>query len=973
MLPSGICGVCSATHRIRQDGKLRQHGSHSRPCPGSHHPPSATLSVSQPNSDSSNTSSDTSSSQPSSSAPVLSAPQPYCSPSHPSINQPVIKHIPKSVRFHCAKSLGEIIDKLAQNYCDVSHWIKLLNFASHVLLKPNRVESDVRISDIIKKRINSYSAQTDFTSRDFTENSSKRGSKPPNPNEQLARLISSKIEDGNLRAASRILNSDDKIADNTTSTHQQLADKHPLSDPQRDFHALPEPFDSSISPLQVTDQEVLKGINSFPAGSSGGPDGIRPKHLLDLVNSQDSHFIGKVTKLVNLLLAGHCPTPVAKFLFGANLTALEKKSGGIRPIAVGYVWRRLAAKCAAFAASSKLHSYFQPRQLGVGTRGGCEAAVHACRRFMDSMPDDHVLAKLDFSNAFNSIHRDSMLQSVLLHVPEIYPLCWLSYRHDSVLKFRNFEILSQEGVQQGDPLGPLLFSLSIHPLLQNLHSDLVVGYMDDLSLGGSEVTVATDIDNIISAGHKIGLKLNTHKCEIISKSNSHSSNSFADFVRVNPGDATLLGAPLSAGQAMDNILQQKLDNLIKTSERLKLISAHDALVLLKSCCGVPSITYLLRCAPCVGHTLLPTFDNQLRIALSSILNVSLDTNQWIQASLPVKSGGLGIRKATDLAAPAFLASFYTTSNLQDNLLVNLSPKPVDTYFEQFRQEWTSTHNCPLPPYHLAVKQSSWSKPIIDASKEELVATQVDDRARARLLAAAAPHSGDWLNALPVSACGLRLTDDGLRVAAALRLGAKVCESHTCPCGTDIDCFGSHIFSCKRNINRINRHSYLNDLIYRALVRAGVPSRKEPTGLSRTDNKRPDGLTLIPWAVGKAAVWDVTVVDTTAASYLQTTSIEAGRAADLAAERKEAKYMNLSAHYNFIPVAIETCGPISRKTLKFLSELGRRLTAVSGDHRETAFLFQRLSMGVQRFCGAFLQESFAEMNDQPNAPTTNRSS
>ena len=52
------------------------------------------------------------------------------------------------------------------------------------------------------------------------------------------------------------------------------------------------------------------------------------------------------TDLINLLLAGSVPTSVRGAIFGASLLAIAEKFGGIRPIAVGYVWRRLAAKVA---------------------------------------------------------------------------------------------------------------------------------------------------------------------------------------------------------------------------------------------------------------------------------------------------------------------------------------------------------------------------------------------------------------------------------------------------------------------------------------------------------------------------------------------------------------------------------------------------------------------------------------------------
>ena len=78
--------------------------------------------------------------------------------------------------------------------------------------------------------------------------------------------------------------------------------------------------------------------------------------------------------------------------------------------------------------------------------------------------------------------------------------------------------------------------------------------------------------------------------------------------------------------------------------------------------------------------------------------------------------------------------------------------------------------------------------------------------------------------------------------------------------------------------------------------------KEPTGLLRTDNKRPDGLTLIPWQRGKPVTWDVTVTSTLADSYLTDTAESAGAAAELAATRKITKYSSLpqTACITFIP-------------------------------------------------------------------------
>ena len=165
---------------------------------------------------------------------------------------------------------------------------------------------------------------------------------------------------------------------------------------------------------------------------------------------------------MNTLLEDTCPPQVIPILFVGNLLALKKKSGGIRPIAVGYVWRRLAAKCTNSSATTKLVDYFSRTQLGVGIPGGCAAAVHATRRFIEFMPNGFVVAKLDFANAFNILHRDAMLQAVADKVLEIYKFCYLSYQQSSILQFNRFKLLSNEGPQHGDPLGPFPFCLTIH-------------------------------------------------------------------------------------------------------------------------------------------------------------------------------------------------------------------------------------------------------------------------------------------------------------------------------------------------------------------------------------------------------------------------------------------------------------------------------------------------------------------------------
>jgi len=75
-------------------------------------------------------------------------------------------------------------------------------------------------------------------------------------------------------------------------------------------------------------------------------------------------------------------------------------------------------------------------------------------------------------------------------------------------------------------------------------------------------------------------------------------------------------------------------------------------------------------------------------------------------------------------------------------------------------------------------------------------------------------------------------------------------------------------------------------------------------------------------------------------YITRSAREGGAAAERAASNKEEKYANIGSQYLFAPIAVETFG----------------ISSSSGDDREGAFLFQRVSMLVQRFNAVLLHDS-----------------
>jgi len=129
-----------------------------------------------------------------------------------------------------------------------------------------------------------------------------------------------------------------------------------------------------------------------------------------------------------------------------------------------------------------------------------------------------------------------------------------------------------------------------------------------------------------------------------------------------------------------------------------------------------------------------------------------------------------------------------------------------------------------------------------------------------------------------TACGLRLCDEATWVAVALHLDAAyayhiLVDADHCWMPRDFMAWSA----------RIIRHQALN-VVARTIQSAGILITKEPVGLTRLDDKKPDGLTLIPWLGGKPLTWNVTVVSTLAASYLSS-AWSAGAVADLAVSQK----------------------------------------------------------------------------------------
>ena len=121
----------------------------------------------------------------------------------------------------------------------------------------------------------------------------------------------------------------------------------------------------------------------------------------------------------------------------------------------------------------------------------------------------------------------------------------------------------------------MLFSLTIHPLLESLKSDLAIGYLDDLTLGGDQAVVADDVRRIVDDGGALGLSLNISKCKLVSQRLTFVSDPLLlSFNRLEEAEVSLLGAPLFQGDSLDRAWVDRCDDMARAVTRLKDIASQ---------------------------------------------------------------------------------------------------------------------------------------------------------------------------------------------------------------------------------------------------------------------------------------------------------------------------------------------------------------------------------------------------------------
>lgn len=827
---------------------------------------------------------------------------------------PTIRHVPNAAQRDVSQGLAGVIQAYCAQKSLPALW-QMLGFAK-LILRPapgRKKTSGEELTLLLRSRLDRLTkgdmaglwqdvlAQypTALQPRKSGEQRGGQSSKPgdgPLTQAQLDR-VRQLLSEGAAKKALQLLNSVGVHDPSDASVWKTLEDLHP-----QPMEPLPPGLPPSLPSVFGDDApghwepKITHAISHFPRGSAAGPSGLRPVHLQDAVKRRGGS-VGLVAALGQLTkdwVHGKLPPQHGPALCAANLTPLRKADGGVRPVAVGDTLRRVVGKALLATNVCKTEvAQLGPIQTGIGIRGAAEAVAMGCQSLVDSLEKQPgwVLLKVDMSNAFNTVSRKAVLQSALQYCPSAFNFLKFAYSEPAPLFSGGRMLLSKEGTHQGCPLGPLGFALGIHPVLQQLSSAPGLHwqswYLDDGLLLGDCAQMKATLRFLQDSMRARGLKLNLQKCELWGPGVGAWDGQDVKIIPWSPPNGiTVLGVPVNypgttayAQRFWDDLLGRLREATERLTGQIDPQCGHQ---LLRKCLDACKVTHLLRAADCYAHSSVEECDEIILGAFEDLLGCGLSEEQRVQASLPLRTGGCGLRIASRVRPAArisALASFYSEG---------AKAVGIPDYAAQPRAGWlmppmTELRAClgsnfdPLSAWMGTLsslttagqdhrKQKWWSEAIGKRVMQDLLGRpSVSARDQARLLEQANGLGSSFMSVPPNAALHTIIYPDDYRLALKWWLGLPLLElpqSARCPgCNQILDVFGDHLLCCRRN-NYTKRHQAVQEALVSCLVECGQGAEKEralPTDCQPAGRQlRPADIFIPNWEGGHAVAIDLTI-------------------------------------------------------------------------------------------------------------------
>jgi hypothetical protein len=564
--------------------------------------------------------------------------------------------------------------------------------------------------------------------------------KPQKDGQRIKKTVASLCRQNKVGTACKALEQESPVQiDDDIRT--QLQQKFPPA--KYEYRAI-----SSCSPAapnwEISQDDLVKAARRSNRHTAPGLSGMSNAMLLhscykDSPEEKDEEFVELLIFLVELTLSGHAG--VNKFLRDGRLCAIAKLEEGspcgARPIIITECLRRFVAKVLLEKNKEAIAQHFKTNgdvQLGL-ERAAIEKAFFRCNSALEG--DDQVGCFLDLKNAFNTISRAHVRAELVKHFPEW--TCWFDclYEDGNKLVFTSGSPLTaNEGILQGDPLGPFLFSLALNPVLMKMKGSCpslsVAGaYLDDCFLVGKvdEVCKATRLFR--QECELLGLDLTTHKCKVFSKdfdedkmgllreTLSHYGLSDMRIVLKDEG-IKLLGCPIGSDKFVTKVLAVEMRSLRAKLNRLGLIAdmPQEQMLILR-CCIVPSVGHLFRTtSPTLAREAAFKFDLHVNKCLEKyfgagcfpkkvLKNFSKWPIQFCYGRRPIGLGGLGLKRATNTLEAAWIAGLISAWDALNRVTKNKLVRPLSECFKRLDEtSLDAIHKIPVALQELLSSRST---------------------------------------------------------------------------------------------------------------------------------------------------------------------------------------------------------------------------------------------------------------------------
>jgi ubiquitin carboxyl-terminal hydrolase 44/49 len=577
----------------------------------------------------------------------------------------------------------------------------------------------------------------------------------------------------------------------------------------------------------------------------------------------------------------------------------------------------------------------------VGTSSGAEAVAHAAthvhnRVVTGEMEDDFVFFQADFSNAFNNASRVAFLNSAKENFPELFPWVQWCYSRTSSLRYGNHTIASCNGTQQGDPLGPLLFSLVLHRVITRIAHDipslhLNAGYLDDGTIAGPARLVSEAISIIRLDGPSLGLFLNPQKSVLFWPSTpgrpGRGDDLFqTDIHRTTKEGIVSLGCPIGTTSFVKDFLRTKVNNSYQSLEKLVVLDEPQlAGTLLAGCVSFSKIGYEIRATrPDFTLESCILFDQKVVSTFEDIVGCNLTPLAAMQIQLPTRMGGLGLRSTALHAPAAYTSSSLSTLPLVSSLTSNCALPPI---LDARVLSLLSERLC--EPQKLPTETPKSQKALSTLINKSLLSktlAKANNLDKARILSCGLHGSGAVFNAAFGPSLDNRLDKQEYHFFVSSRLGLRICNDGKCQtCGSTLDLHGYHVAICKYGQNLKARHNALCEQLFHWCQTAQLAPVREVSCAG--GGSVPADIYIPSWENGRSLALDITVVHPQQPALLAHSSKKPAHAAKHAEGKKIAKYSESCSKnvVHFVPVAAEFFGGWSEPAVRFIRKLATRLS------------------------------------------------